>query len=108
MQAIHILRAEKQSVAAPRFTPLGQSKMRSIGFSVAGAGATVRVILPNQRWVLLPGANVRQFVMAVAAPTSPLKYLDPALRAYPSAGQDECAAARPHANCSLPPVKTGL
>src|SRR6478672_10848683 len=52
-------------------------------------GATIRVILPNQRWIFLPGFNIRQFVMAVAAPVGPLKDGDSALRADAGPGQDK-------------------
>src|SRR5438270_3049235 len=107
MQAIHVLRAEKDTIAT-LFAPLGQSKMRCIWLGIAGAGATIRVILPNQPRIVLPGCNVRQFVMAVAAPTGALKHRNPALRADSSAGQDEYAAPRRHANCSLSPIKSGL
>src|SRR5258708_1798805 len=89
MQTVHVLRAEKQSAIASLFAPLGQGKMRCIGFGIAGAAATIRVILPNQSRVLLPGLNVRQFVMAVAAPTGPLKNRDSALRADSCPGEDE-------------------
>src|SRR5438309_10086888 len=107
MQAIHILRAEKDFVAT-LFAPLGQSKMRCIWLGIAGAGATIRVILPNQCRVLLPGCNDRQFVMAVAVPTGALKHRNPALRADSSAAQDEYAASRRHANWSLLPIKSGI
>src|ERR1044071_470565 len=107
MQAIHVLRAEKQSSGEILF-PLGQRNVRCIRLGIAGAGTTLRVILPNQLRVRLPRFNVRQLVMAVAPPTGPLKYRDAALRADSRAGQDEYAAAPLHANCSLPPVKTGL
>jgi Tfp pilus assembly protein PilF/TolB-like protein len=105
MQTVHVLRAEKQSAVADLFTPTGQGNMRRVGFSIAGAGATIRVILPNQPWILLPRLDVRQFVMAVATPTSPLKNRNPTLGADSSPGQDEYIAARLHANCSLPQVK---
>ncbi len=108
MQTIHVLRAEKQSAVPGLFAPPGQCNMRCVGFGIAGARTTVRVILPNQSRVLLPGFNVRQFVMAVAAPTGSLKDRNPALRADSSAGQDEYATALLHANCSLSAVKSGL
>src|SRR4051794_34388946 len=107
MQTVHVLRTEKQSAATGLFAPLGQSNMRRIGFSIAGACATFRVILPNQRWVFLPSLNVRQFVMAVATPLGSLKDRDSALRANSSPGEDEDSAARLHANLSAS-GQTGL
>src|SRR5947209_10331270 len=104
MQAVHVLRAQKNFVARV-FAPLGQSKMRCIGLGIAGADATIRVILPNECRIFLPGCDVRQFIMAVTAPTGALKHGNSALRADSSAGQDEYAAPRRHANCSLPPIK---
>src|SRR6478736_3808448 len=53
MKAIHVLRAQKQASCESLF-PLGQRNVRRVGLGIAGAGATVRVILPNQLRVLLP------------------------------------------------------
>src|SRR5438270_2622447 len=105
MQSVYILRAEKKFTVVGLFAPLGQGNVRGIGFSVASMGATIRVILPNESWIFLPGFNVGQFVMAVAAPVGPLKDRNSALRADPSPGEDKYTAARLHTNCSLPPAK---
>src|SRR6476469_7460933 len=97
MQSVNVLRTEKQFTGAGLFAPLGQGNMRGIGFSIEGAGATIRVILPNQGRVLLPGFNICQFVMAVAAPVGPLKDRDTTFSAEPRRCQDEelrCRAER--------------
>jgi Tfp pilus assembly protein PilF/TolB-like protein len=105
MQTVHVLRAEEQSAAARFLVPPGKSNMCRIGFSITGAGATIRVILPNQPRILLPRLDVRQFVMAVATPTGPLKDRNPTLGADSSPGQDDYVAARLHTNRSLPQPK---
>lgn len=113
VQTIHVLRAEKQAAGSGLFGPglfgpLGQRDVRCVRFGIAGARTTIRIVLPNQFRIALPGFNVRQFVMAVAAPVGPLKDRNPAFRADSGPGQDKNAAVPVHTNCSLPQVQSGL
>src|ERR1043166_2731337 len=100
MQAIHVLRAQKQS-AGQVLLPLGQRNVRRVGPGIAGAGATVRVILPNQLRVALPRFNIRQFVMAVATPVGPLKHRNPTFRADAGPGQDKELRSRAERGTSI-------
>jgi len=63
--------------------------MRRVGPGLARGIAAVRVILPDQRRIALPGLDVRQLVMAASALVRPLENRDPALRADARAGQDK-------------------
>src|ERR1041385_9184754 len=72
--------------------------MRRIGLSIAGTGATIRVILPNEPGIFFPCFNVCQFVMVVSMPIGPLKDWNTALRADSSPGQDKNTATF-HCEC---------
>ena len=108
MQTIHILRAQKKSFSTGLSCEMAQRHVRCIGFGMAGACAPVRIVSPHQLRVALPCFDVRQLMVAVAAPTGSLKDRYPALRADSRPRQDKDAAVPLHTNCSLPQVQTGL
>src|SRR5882672_8243901 len=108
MQTIHILRAEKQTASTMFFCPLGQRDMPCVRFGVAGACPAVRIVLPHQCRITLPCLDVRQLIMAVAAPVGALKHRDSTLSADSSPGQDENTAFSLHTNCCHLPPQTGL
>ena len=89
MKAVYVLRAKKQFSGGAILFPRGQRDVRRVGFGIAGAGTTVRVILPNQLGIALPRFDIRQLVMAVATPTGSLKDGDPAFRTDARPGEDE-------------------
>src|SRR5215472_6033705 len=89
MQTVHILRTKQKLVRSNRFLKISQRQVRRIRLSLARRSATIRVVLPNQRRIALPGLDIRQVIMAVSAPLSPLKHWNSALGADPRSGQDK-------------------
>ena len=91
MQSIHVLRTEEEMARPNPVLEFSQSHVRRVGLRIERRSAAMRVILPDQLRVTLPGVNVRQFIMAVPAPVRSLENRNPALRADAGAGEDEDA-----------------
>jgi hypothetical protein len=93
MQSIDVLSTQENAAGCAAVSELSQSEMRRVWLRIPRGSATMRVILPDQLRVTLPGLNVRQLIMAVPAPVRTLKDRNPALRADAGAGEDEDAAS---------------
>src|SRR6266700_3845630 len=77
MQSVDVLRAEKKRIRAGGFLQRGQGAVSDVRHGIAGTPAPIRVILPHQLRIALPGFNVGKLVMAAPAPVCPLKNRKP-------------------------------